>query len=76
LFLQHPETPKSIPELSISLPHLDSASSWRIRSSASYLLLAIVLISWGCIIYASMVSARRQLRKKYPDKIFGTNENL
>ncbi|XP_026302932.1 small integral membrane protein 27 [Piliocolobus tephrosceles] len=42
----------------------------------SVLLLVIVLISWGCIIYASMVSARRQLTKKYPDKIFGTNENL
>uniref|UniRef100_A0A2K5RYV1 Small integral membrane protein 27 n=2 Tax=Platyrrhini TaxID=9479 RepID=A0A2K5RYV1_CEBIM len=76
LFLQHPVTPKSILELSISLPHLDSASSWRIRSSASYLLLAIVLISWGYVIYASTVAARRQLRKKYPDRIFGTNENL
>uniref|UniRef100_A0A2I3LMP6 Small integral membrane protein 27 n=1 Tax=Papio anubis TaxID=9555 RepID=A0A2I3LMP6_PAPAN len=42
----------------------------------SVLLLAIVLINWGCIMYASMVSARRQLRKKYTDKIFGTNENL
>uniref|UniRef100_A0A2K6SHZ0 Small integral membrane protein 27 n=1 Tax=Saimiri boliviensis boliviensis TaxID=39432 RepID=A0A2K6SHZ0_SAIBB len=75
MFLQHPVTPKSILELSISLPHLDSASS-RIRSSASYLLLAIVLISWGYVIYASTVAARRQLRKKYPDRIFGTSENL
>ncbi|XP_074251061.1 small integral membrane protein 27 [Saimiri boliviensis] len=42
----------------------------------SVLLLAIVLISWGYVIYASTVAARRQLRKKYPDRIFGTSENL
>uniref|UniRef100_A0A2K6FIQ3 Small integral membrane protein 27 n=1 Tax=Propithecus coquereli TaxID=379532 RepID=A0A2K6FIQ3_PROCO len=76
LFLQCPETPKSIPELSISPSHLNSASSWRIRSSASYLLLAIVLLSWGYVIYASTVVARRLLRKEYPDKIFGMNENF
>ncbi|XP_062938486.1 small integral membrane protein 27 [Cynocephalus volans] len=42
----------------------------------SVLLLAIVLISWGYVIYASTVAARRQLTKEYPDKIFGMNENL
>ncbi|XP_036865679.2 small integral membrane protein 27 [Manis javanica] len=42
----------------------------------SLLLLAIVLLSWGYVIYASTVAARRQLRKEYPDKIFGMNENL
>ncbi|XP_024415854.1 small integral membrane protein 27 [Desmodus rotundus] len=36
----------------------------------SVLLLAIVLLSWGFVIYASTVAAGRQLRKKYPDKIF------
>ncbi|KAB0339005.1 hypothetical protein FD755_019568, partial [Muntiacus reevesi] len=36
LYLQRPETLKSILELSLSLPNLDSASSWRTRSSASY----------------------------------------
>lgn len=40
------------------------------------LLLAIVLLSWGYVIYASTVAARRQLKKEYPDKIFGMNENL
>ncbi|EAW58544.1 small integral membrane protein 27 [Homo sapiens] len=49
LFLQHPETPKSIPELSISLPHLDSASSWRIRSSASYVRAAGCTRHWNPI---------------------------
>ncbi|XP_027625599.1 small integral membrane protein 27 isoform X2 [Tupaia chinensis] len=34
----------------------------------SVLLLAIVLLSWGFIIYASTVAAQRQLRKEYPDK--------
>uniref|UniRef100_A0A8D2D7Q2 Small integral membrane protein 27 n=1 Tax=Sciurus vulgaris TaxID=55149 RepID=A0A8D2D7Q2_SCIVU len=42
----------------------------------SALLLAVVLLSWGYVIYASTVAARRQLRKEYPDKIFGMNENL
>ncbi|KAM8800745.1 LOW QUALITY PROTEIN: small integral membrane protein 27 [Rhynchonycteris naso] len=42
----------------------------------SVLLLAIVLLSWGYIIYASTVAAGRQLRKKYPDKIYGMNENF
>ncbi|XP_054438907.1 small integral membrane protein 27 [Pteronotus mesoamericanus] len=37
----------------------------------SVLLLVIVLLSWGYVIYASTVAAGRQLRKKYPDKIFG-----
>ncbi|XP_026944835.1 small integral membrane protein 27 [Lagenorhynchus albirostris] len=32
----------------------------------SALLLAVVLLSWGYVIYASTVAARRQLRKKYP----------
>lgn len=36
LFLQRPEILKSIPEFSFSLAHLRSASSWRTRSSASY----------------------------------------
>lgn len=36
VFLQRPETLKPIPESSISLPPLDSASSWRTRSSAPY----------------------------------------
>lgn len=40
------------------------------------LLLAVVLLSWGYVIYASTVVAQRQLRKKYPDKIFRMNENL
>lgn len=42
----------------------------------SVLLLAIVLLSWGYVIYASTVAARRQLSKEYPDKISGMNENL
>uniref|UniRef100_A0A2K6FIN3 Small integral membrane protein 27 n=1 Tax=Propithecus coquereli TaxID=379532 RepID=A0A2K6FIN3_PROCO len=42
----------------------------------SVLLLAIVLLSWGYVIYASTVVARRLLRKEYPDKIFGMNENF
>ncbi|XP_033614992.1 small integral membrane protein 27 [Fukomys damarensis] len=42
----------------------------------SVLLFAVVLLSWGYVIYASTVVAQRQLRKKYPDKIFGMNENL
>uniref|UniRef100_A0A5F5PNR2 Small integral membrane protein 27 n=1 Tax=Equus caballus TaxID=9796 RepID=A0A5F5PNR2_HORSE len=41
----------------------------------SALLLAIVLLSWGYVIYASTVAARRQLRKEYPHKTF-MNENL
>ncbi|XP_040819801.1 small integral membrane protein 27 [Ochotona curzoniae] len=32
----------------------------------SALLFAIVLLSWGYVIYASTVAARRQLRKQYP----------
>ncbi|XP_031532525.1 small integral membrane protein 27 [Vicugna pacos] len=42
----------------------------------SALLLAVVLLSWGYVIYASTVAARRQLKKEYPDKIFGMSENL
>ncbi|XP_055455100.1 small integral membrane protein 27 [Psammomys obesus] len=38
------------------------------------LLLAIVLLSWGFIIYASTVVAREQLQKEFPDKFFGINE--
>uniref|UniRef100_A0A8C6Q9A0 Small integral membrane protein 27 n=2 Tax=Nannospalax galili TaxID=1026970 RepID=A0A8C6Q9A0_NANGA len=34
------------------------------------LLLAIVFLSWGFVIYASTVAARRQLKKEFPDKIF------
>ncbi|KAG8518422.1 LOW QUALITY PROTEIN: Small integral membrane protein 27, partial [Galemys pyrenaicus] len=75
LFLQRPGTPKSISEISFAIPNLDSASSWGTRSSAPYLLFAIVLLSWGYVIYASTVAARRQLRKEYPDKIFGMSEN-
>uniref|UniRef100_A0A8C2UNE0 Small integral membrane protein 27 n=1 Tax=Chinchilla lanigera TaxID=34839 RepID=A0A8C2UNE0_CHILA len=36
----------------------------------SAVLLAVVLLSWGYVIYASTVVAQRQLRKKYPDKVF------
>ncbi|XP_034358922.1 small integral membrane protein 27 [Arvicanthis niloticus] len=36
----------------------------------SSLLLAIVLLSWGFVIYASTVAARRQLQKEFPDKFF------
>ncbi|XP_031232919.1 small integral membrane protein 27 [Mastomys coucha] len=36
----------------------------------SLLLLAIVLLSWGFVIYASTVAARRQLQKEFPDKFF------
>ncbi|XP_049752777.1 small integral membrane protein 27 [Loxodonta africana] len=42
----------------------------------SMLLVAIVLLSWGYVIYASTVAARRQLTKEYPDRIFEMNENL
>ncbi|XP_039102991.1 small integral membrane protein 27 [Hyaena hyaena] len=42
----------------------------------SVLLLAIVLLSWGYVIYASTVVARRQLSKEYPDKILEMNENF
>ncbi|XP_055973107.1 small integral membrane protein 27 [Sorex fumeus] len=42
----------------------------------SVLLLAIVLLSWACVIYASTVAARRQLRKDYPDGSFGMSEDL
>ncbi|CAM9797760.1 unnamed protein product [Rangifer tarandus platyrhynchus] len=42
----------------------------------SALLLAVVLLSWGYVIYASTVAARRQLSKEYPDRIFGMNEYL
>uniref|UniRef100_A0A8C5KHH2 Small integral membrane protein 27 n=2 Tax=Jaculus jaculus TaxID=51337 RepID=A0A8C5KHH2_JACJA len=37
----------------------------------SALLLAVVSLSWGYVIYASTVAARRQLRKDFPDRIFG-----
>lgn len=43
--IQHPETPKPISELSVSLPPPDSASSWRTRSSASYVRVAGTLAS-------------------------------
>ncbi|XP_044776720.1 small integral membrane protein 27 [Neomonachus schauinslandi] len=42
----------------------------------SVLLLSIVLLSWGYVIYASTVAARRQLSKEYPDKISGMDENF
>ncbi|XP_047610949.1 small integral membrane protein 27 [Phacochoerus africanus] len=42
----------------------------------SALLLAVVLLSWGYVIYASTVAARRQLKQEHPDKMFGTNEHL
>ncbi|XP_053438600.1 small integral membrane protein 27-like [Nycticebus coucang] len=42
----------------------------------SVLLLAIIFLSEGYVIYASTVDARRQLRKEYPDKIFGMDEHL
>ncbi|XP_059110093.1 small integral membrane protein 27 [Peromyscus eremicus] len=40
----------------------------------SVLLLVIVLLSWGFVIYASTVAARRQLQKEFPDKFFEMNE--
>ncbi|CAH6790246.1 Smim27 [Phodopus roborovskii] len=40
----------------------------------SALLLVIVLLSWGFVIYASTVAARRQLQKAFPDKFFEMNE--
>ncbi|KAK7810636.1 hypothetical protein U0070_022972 [Myodes glareolus] len=40
----------------------------------SVLLLVIVLLSWGFVIYASTVAARRQLHKEFPDKFFEMNE--
>ncbi|XP_077004092.1 small integral membrane protein 27 [Tamandua tetradactyla] len=42
----------------------------------SMVLLAIVLLSWGSVIYACTVAARRQLTKEYPDRIFGMNEDF
>ncbi|XP_037652826.1 small integral membrane protein 27 [Choloepus didactylus] len=42
----------------------------------SVFLLAIVLLSWGYVIYASTVAARRQLTKEYPGRIFGMNEDF
>jgi hypothetical protein len=38
------------------------------------LLLAVVLLSWGFVIYASTAAARRQLEKQYPGQTFGMNE--
>ncbi|XP_048217690.1 small integral membrane protein 27 [Perognathus longimembris pacificus] len=42
----------------------------------SVLLLMVVLLSWGSVIYASTVAARRQLHQEFPDKIFGMKELL
>ncbi|XP_060055275.1 small integral membrane protein 27 [Erinaceus europaeus] len=42
----------------------------------SALLLGVVVLSWGYVIYASTVAARRQLGKEYPDQMFARSENL